>query len=80
MEQQGISDVQVFHDRLEAEFTALSSLSQLPPEQTDKMDMYQKLVNLKARRYLLLLYFQLVNTMHTMLTWISGRLLILCLL
>jgi hypothetical protein len=30
MEQQGIADVQVFHDWLEAEFKALSSLSQLP--------------------------------------------------
>ncbi|KAJ7432670.1 hypothetical protein B0H11DRAFT_2165186 [Mycena galericulata] len=50
MAQEGIPDVSEFPRRLKAELDMLKSLKSEPAEETDKMDYYQKLVNLEARR------------------------------
>ncbi|KAJ7284754.1 hypothetical protein C8J57DRAFT_1432084 [Mycena rebaudengoi] len=50
MEQQGIQDVSEFPRRLALEMGMLKSLSHLPPAWTEKMEYYQVLVNLEARK------------------------------
>lgn len=49
MAREGITDTSEFPRRLKAEVEMLKGLKFEPEEETEKMDYYQKLVNLQAR-------------------------------
>lgn len=56
MKQEGISGPEVFEERRTQEKIYLESLAKEPQVETDQMDYYQRLVNLKARQSVILFY------------------------
>jgi hypothetical protein len=53
MKDQGIKDTSIFHQWLEEEKVYLKGLSKEPIRETQEMESYQKLVNLRASTYIL---------------------------